>query len=279
MSLCCCRHPLTHSTGCSSTHENAAAALDCCAYCCTAAVPCLWCTIMATLRQHSSALRIAAVTDYCCSNTTLYSYCCAYCCRTWSFVHGRIFTPKIFLRWPVSNCRSRLPEAASKRQTVLSSDPEAMRVPESFQHSRFTQPNTPRKPVAAQRPDGGGINAVKKKKHNTHTRDNRARVYSQWMHTDGERETAKKNKEKEQKSSRGVYIPVCTVRTRETGKRRFCAWHATWPDDFRVVTKPTPPFCAQRGYPSGKDIGGGISCKDKGRCIYVPGTYVYQVPV
>lgn len=59
---------------------------------------------------------------------------------TWSLVHGMIFTLKMFLRWPVRNLRSLFPEAASKMQTIVSSEPEAIRVPESFQQSLFTHP-------------------------------------------------------------------------------------------------------------------------------------------
>lgn len=59
---------------------------------------------------------------------------------TWSSVFGRILIPKIFLRCPVRNLSLHLVDVASKRQTVVSSDPEAKVVPLSFQHNRFTQP-------------------------------------------------------------------------------------------------------------------------------------------
>lgn len=67
---------------------------------------------------------------------------CSLTLHTWSFVQGKILIPKMFLLWPVQNCKSRAPEAASKIQTVVSSDPEAIRVPPSFQHNRFTHPDT-----------------------------------------------------------------------------------------------------------------------------------------
>lgn len=52
--------------------------------------------------------------------------------------------PKMFRWWPVGNCLRHVPAAASKRQTVVSSEPEAKEVPVSFHDSRLTQRVCPR---------------------------------------------------------------------------------------------------------------------------------------